>query len=176
MKIARVAHRSAWIIVGLAGLLLPCITLLLANARVHQARIPEHMVAVRRLEWIERYACRVYGLTRPDPPDPAVVLQEDATEHVTFERLAASLAGLRKDPEFGELLAKNVAAIRELENGPARATASLAGILERSDRLKSAVRVDALLDSTSRASVTWAGVGGGRASDAGKSRPRTLLP
>ena len=147
MTIARVAHRSAWVIVGLAGLVLPCVTLLLANARMHQARIPDHVIAMRRLEWIERYACRVSGLARPDPPDPTIVLQEDSTEHATFERLAASLAGPRQDPEFGELLAKNVTAIRELENGSVRGTASLAGILERTDRLKSAVRADTLEDS-----------------------------
>jgi signal transduction histidine kinase len=152
MKIGRVAHRSAWIIVGLAGLVLPCVTLLLANARAHQVRIPDHIVAVRRLEWIERYACRVAGVPRPDPPDPTTILQEGATEHATFERLAASLESLRKDSESGDLLAENVAAIRRLEegareNGPEQRAASLAGILERSDRLKSAVRVDALEDS-----------------------------
>jgi C4-dicarboxylate-specific signal transduction histidine kinase len=155
MKIGRIAHGSAWCIVGLAALVLPCVTLVSANARARQARIAESIVAVRRLEWIERYACRVSGVPRTDPPDPTIVLQEDATEHATFERLAASLAASRQDPVFREPLARNVAAIREVErsgeSGTAarspEGTASLAGILERTDALKAAVRAAAMQDS-----------------------------
>ncbi len=149
MRIGRLAHASAWCIVGLAGIVLPCVTLVLAKARAHQSRTADAIVSIRRLEWIERYACRVSGFPRADPPDPTIVLQEDATEHDKFERFAGQLSTSSLDFTGKELLAANVAAVRRLETAANRARvpedlASLAGILERTDTLKASIQAVAM--------------------------------
>jgi signal transduction histidine kinase len=145
MKIARVAHWTAWSIVLLAGILLPCGTLMLASARTHEARTAEFIVTIRRLEWIERYASRIYGIPRTDPPDATIVLRTDATEHDRFERFAGELADSGLGAQSLELLAKNVAAVRQLEASGGRARspeelASFAGVLDRTDELVAIVR------------------------------------
>lgn len=106
MKIGRVARFTAWGIVGLAGLVIPCVTLADTSARHQESEIAERVATLRGLELVKDYAFRLAGIVRAGPHVPSredfaqrfSLLEESvppgSSHRVHLERIGAAVRAL----------------------------------------------------------------------------------
>jgi signal transduction histidine kinase len=142
IRAGRVARWFAWGIVGIAGLVLPCVTILVSSVNRQGRDVAERIATLRRLEWIERYGFELAGVATKRVGNPS-----EAAPHEQFEeRLRALESTPREEPEFRQRVDRIGATVRLLETRDAREAEPgarmelLAALLEDSGSLETRLR------------------------------------